>query len=139
LVFYIADPDWDGSYDPPIAIIRFDACAGAILGPPNDEALNGHRLWGKGLEFYGTFVVRNSLWIREVRRIGSVHPRHDPGRKTDLSHYVICFHDTTFECLARGFEVHTTAKPLGEALLELTDTLVGRRSSLLDPRTFLPR
>ena len=56
------DPEWDGTYSTEVrldgiapmnlAIVEFEGCRSIKFGSPNDEALAGHALWGKGLEFY---------------------------------------------------------------------------------------
>jgi hypothetical protein len=47
--------------------------------------------------------VVNSRWIADQERINSVHPYHRGGWHERLNHYVFCFHDETFECIAEGF------------------------------------
>jgi hypothetical protein len=34
--------------------------------------------------------------------MNSVHYRHDPERFRVLNHYILSFHDSTFECVAEG-------------------------------------
>jgi hypothetical protein len=108
------DPAWDGSYvtvvSPessglPIAIVQFRWPSAHMFGPPNDEAFGGHPLASRGLSPYAVFEVEKSSWIRKHERMNSVHPSHDrerflKGRK----HFVFAFHDSTFECIAEGFE-----------------------------------
>lgn len=84
-----------------VAIVRFDPVEAMRFGAPNDEALAGHPLMSRGLEPSGSFVVENSSWILELAGINSVHPVHEPSYYADLRHFVITFHDSTFECLAR--------------------------------------
>jgi hypothetical protein len=75
-----------------------------MFGPPNDEAFAGHPLSVRGLTPYGVFEVKNSSWVRRLERMNSVHPRHKPERFARLKHFIFTFHDTTFECIAEGFE-----------------------------------
>ncbi len=111
------DPDWDGttvrvvgpdSDDELVAIVKFNAYA-TMFGPPNDEAFSGHPLAARGLKPYGFFEIFDSSWIRGLERMNSVHPYHD---KTDFlaryRHFVLSFHDTTFECIASEFELVET-------------------------------
>jgi hypothetical protein len=122
------DPEWDGTYatmiDPastekqPIAIVQFEDCLVHKLGAPNDEALAGHPLYGRGLVAYRAHTVERSGWIREHERINSVHPRHEPGWEGYLRHYVLAFHDETFECIARSHAVRTAQLTFAEALQE---------------------
>jgi hypothetical protein len=75
LIFFLEDryPDWDGttvrmvsidSTEEQCAVIHFDGPSVHTLGPPNDEALSGHRLVKKGLQPYGAFEVIHSEWIQ---------------------------------------------------------------------------
>lgn len=38
-----------------MAVVRFVGCHAHMLGPPNDEAFEGHPLAGRGLRPYGAF------------------------------------------------------------------------------------
>lgn len=111
------DEDWDGSSvrvvdstssDEPIAIIVFNHCTAHYFGPPNDEAFSGHPLAEAGLEPYGSFEVIDSSWIRKLEQMNSVHPYHN---KADFMlgkrHFILTFHDSIFECVAKGFNIHT--------------------------------
>jgi hypothetical protein len=73
-----------------------------MFGSPNDEAFHGHPLAERGLGPYGAYRVEDSSWIRRLERMNSVHPRHDPERFRALTHCVLSFHDSTFECVAEG-------------------------------------
>ena len=46
------------------------------MGGPNDEVLNGHPLYAKGLGGYGPYPVHNSPWISNEEAINSVHAQH---------------------------------------------------------------
>lgn len=87
-----------------VGVVRFRACA-HMFGPPNDEAFGGHPLAGRGLRPYGAFEVVGSSWIRQLERMNSVHERHRPERFAKLRHFVLSFHDSTFECVAEHFEI----------------------------------
>ena len=106
--------DWDGSYvriiDPstsgePLALVEFTFYWSFMFGAPNDEAFHGHPLANRGLHPYGAFQIENSSWIRQLEKMNSVHPYHNPGRFEKLRHYIFAFHDSTFECVAEGFTV----------------------------------
>lgn len=108
------DPNWDGttcrvvgpqSDGEPVAIVRFTRRSTLMFGPPNDEAFAGHPLASRGLEPYGAFEVLNSSWIRTLERMNSVHPYHRAEAYDQLRHFVLTFHDSTFECVACGVEV----------------------------------
>lgn len=82
--------------------VRFDGWD-VSFGSPNDEALCGHPLYARGVGYYGVFEVLHSPWIAALERANRVHSQHDPSRFADLRHIVITFHDSTFECVTRGF------------------------------------
>jgi hypothetical protein len=64
VLFYLADPDpsWDGTWvrlvDPaasdaePLGVVEFHYVHSIKFGGPNDEAIDGHPLTGKGLAAY---------------------------------------------------------------------------------------
>ncbi len=116
VAFYLEDvpDDWDGSSvrivgketeDEPLALVRFSVCYASMFGPPNDEAFTGHPLADRGLEPYGAFVIEDSSWIRQLERMNSVHPHHKSERFWARKHYVLSFHDSTFECVADGYSI----------------------------------
>ena len=109
------DPAWDGSYATvvtpdsegmAVACVRFKWPRAHMFGPPNDEAFEGHPLACRGLHPYAVFEVHNSSWIRKLEQMNSVHPYHNREQFLErLRHFVFAFHDSTFECIAVGFEV----------------------------------
>jgi hypothetical protein len=83
-----------------VAVVYFRLYDCFTFGSPGDETLIGHRLFGRGLGFYSTHRVENSAWIAQLERQNSVHPQHDKERfLLNKTHYIITFHDTTFECV----------------------------------------
>ena len=133
LAFYMEDmPEgWDGttvrviSYDAeePVALIEFTRCYAQLFGPPNDEAFSGHPLAHRGLQPYGAYEVLNSSWLRGLERMNAVHPHHKPERFWERHHYIFAFHDSTFECVANGFEVIETRGSLKSALPLMAERL----------------
>jgi hypothetical protein len=87
------------------AEVKFSSVRAFYLGSPNDEALNGHRLWGRGLSFYSFQEVIHSDWITELERRNEVHSRHSKKLFEGLRHFVITFKEQTLECVALTFEV----------------------------------
>ena len=103
--------------------IRFHHAYGAVLGPPNDEARFGHRLWEAGLsEVHWCGEVLNSDWVHRLERQNSVHPRHDPERWTDIRHFVLIFKEDTFEVLCRDVSV---VRRTSSAVLDFVRNWVG--------------
>lgn len=97
--------DWDAPEWRRVEITFQGGPQYVYFGGPNDEALGGHPLYGRGLEPYDVFEVLNSSWIRSMECMNSAHPHHDPSRFQRLRHYIFTFHDSTFECIAEGFKV----------------------------------
>lgn len=87
------------------AVIEFSMAYAHMFGPPNDEAFAGHPLATRGLSPYGAFEVLHSSWLRSLEQMNSVHPYHRPERFLRFKHFILSFHDTTFECVAESFRV----------------------------------
>jgi hypothetical protein len=106
----------------PTAIVRFSAIA-HMFGMPNDEALEGHPLYKRGLGPYDAFRVENSSWIRKLERMNSVHRRHRPEAYSRYQHLIFTFHDSMFECVCVDFDVKIANGPVGETLAEMIKLL----------------
>ena len=98
LAYYLPlkHPTWDGtnpmSVDPSttqgrVAVVVFRAVQGYADGPPNDEGLGNHPFWKIGLRPYEAYEVSDSTRVNEGN-----------GR-----HFIFTFHDSTFECVAKGY------------------------------------
>jgi hypothetical protein len=122
-LLYVAhepDPDWDGSYvrvmrtrdTHRIALVQFIDCYGYQFGGPNDEVIHGHRLWGKGLAPYAAHVIAHSRWLAEMEHINQVHPHYHPDQWRTLKHYLLLFHDESFECLASSYTIEVVQDTL---------------------------
>lgn len=130
------DPTWDGTIsrivDPQsdedlVVIVRFLGHCAMMFGPPNDEAFSGHPLAARGLTPYGAFVIEGSSWIRQLEQMNRVHPYHRPERYSELRHFVLSFHDSTFECVARTVEVVETLRgSMNEAAKKLAKLMATR-------------
>lgn len=119
-----AEPEFGTVPVPRVGVLEWQGCAGAVLGGPNDEAINGHRLWNKGLSAcLWAGEVHNSSWIAAMDRVNSVHLRHDPDRFSGLHHYVLRFKESTFECVAVAFRLKLVATPIEETLLGIVQQL----------------
>jgi hypothetical protein len=68
-------------------VVRFDGVADCSMGPPNDERLHQHPLYGRGLRFYSFHHVRPSAAI---------------------SRWIVTFHEETLEVRAQS----ATAAPV---------------------------
>jgi len=98
----------------------------ALAGAPNDEVINGHPLYGRGLVAYGAHTVERSRWIREQEKINSVHPQHRPGWEARYRHYVLAFHDETFECIACAHTVKAALSTFADALQQCAREVITR-------------
>lgn len=120
------DPAWDGSYvrvvhagqptPAALGLVEFRGVYLTSFGGLNDEAIDGHPLSGRGLVPYRAHVVRDSLWLAEAERANSVHPQHSGGWHRRYNHYVLCFHDETFECIAESCQAEELSCSMLEAL-----------------------
>ena len=106
-----------------IQTAEFVGCTAVKFGFPNDEALHGHPLWGVGLGFYAVHQVEDSTWLKEVRTIQSVHPRSLPTPFADAKHFILTFHDSTLEAIARGVAALDTYSSINEATSAMTKIL----------------
>lgn len=86
-------------------VVSFHKAHAHLFAGINDETLRGHRLYGKGLEFYSAHEVDDSSWLKEIRTIHSVHEHYRAESWLKTKHYVLCFHDNMIEVLAEGFTV----------------------------------
>jgi hypothetical protein len=120
------DPGWDGTdirfvspsdAEPsPLLVYTFRSFHSVRYGGPNDEALKGHPLFERGLEYYAPHVVHRSPWLAEAERINAVHEQHRPEDFARLHHYLFTFHDEMFEALAPDVEVREVRSTLAEQL-----------------------
>lgn len=99
------------------AVLEFVNCLISKFGYPNDEATFGIPKY-KDLDLaYDICEVTNSEWIRELEVLNSFQ---FPG--TDYSncrHFLIFFHDSTFECIAKDMLTSISSKPYAETMAEL--------------------
>ncbi|QAY75615.1 hypothetical protein [Sphingosinicella sp. BN140058] len=106
-----------------VGLVRFDGCSATLFGNPGDETFPGHPLHGSGFEPYRAMRVINSPWIDQLRRIDSVHPRHNEASFAELNHFIFPFHDTTFECVARSYAASRVPGRLSDAVKAVVDQL----------------
>lgn len=116
-------PEAHGDSDDLCAVVEFSGAYAHMFGPPNDEAFSGHPLATRGLRPYSVFEVAHSSWLSAFERMNSVHPYHRPESFLQVKHYVFSFHDTTFECIAKGFSVKLCRGSVGKVLLACANAL----------------
>jgi hypothetical protein len=101
-----------------IAVVRIERCLLSKFGYPNDEALGGHPLYDRGLDFYNVFEVINSSWVRQVNEQNTVcFPNSSDWQ---LHHWIFTFHDSTFECMAEALHVEVVTKPFREVFVDVS-------------------
>src|SRR5512134_3046796 len=94
-----------------------------MFGPPNDEAFGGHPLAKRGLRPYSAAEVHKSSWLKLRIKMNSVHHRHSDALFAGLRHFIIAFHDSTFECLARAFTVSMFRGSINNAVAHMASML----------------
>lgn len=97
-------PDTDRSGES-LALVEFELYQSYMFGAPNDEAFSSHPLAARGLHPYAAFRIDDSSWVRQLERMNSVHPNHNPNKFQELKHFVFAFHDSSFECVAKNFRI----------------------------------
>jgi hypothetical protein len=55
--------------------------------------------------------------------MNAIHPHHHPETFAALTHYILAFHDTTFDCVARRHTVELIDGPLSEVAVEMARRL----------------
>jgi hypothetical protein len=106
-----------------VVTVKFEGTLAMRSGPPSDESLMGHRLWGKGLHFYAAHIVDNSDWVRELQSKES--HRASAGWVRSHTHYLFTFHDETIECLARGYSWTQSETGMAHALANVVTSFQG--------------
>jgi hypothetical protein len=125
-IMQVSDPDWDGSKvrivgphsdGEACALVSVEGYLAFQFGPPNDEAIEGHRLHRLGLAPYSSFEVLNSKWISELEIANRVHEHHRPEHFARYRHIILTFHDSTLEFIAEGFAVEKVQGSIRAAIL----------------------
>jgi len=131
----VHDPTWDGTWARMVSpsdteeaeLMRIDIAgyASVRIGSPNDEALHGHPLHGRGLVAYEAHEVRNSAWLEEHIRVNSVHSAHrdEPWRR--LRHILLAFHDEMVEVLCREITARVVKGNLGDVASDALKDVIG--------------
>jgi hypothetical protein len=110
----------------PVGVIEWKEPYASLMGPPNDEAISGHRLWDRGLkDVLWAGEVFGSSWVRYLERMNEVHPRYDPHRFEGLRHFVLRLKESTFECVARGFVSEKRRGPTSDVAADICMRIVG--------------
>ncbi len=109
-----------GDTDERCVVLAWTHCRFACMTPPNDEAIDGHRLWDKGLrDAMWVGVVHDSELIARLERENRVHPRHSSTLFEGLTHYVILLKECVVEVVAGAVEVRRVAGTTLEAAVQI--------------------
>ena len=106
-----------------VAVLRFSSPLAVLHGVPNDEALNRHPLWNRGLGFYGVYRIENSTWKAQMQDRRRAERSLTAPVWTDATHYVVTMHDSTFECLATGMTAELCSEAIAEVVTEVARAL----------------
>lgn len=135
LMYYVEEPNpsWDGSYtrmiDPSsesvytMAVVEFLHPHSHRFGIVNDEAAEGHPLYGKGLEVYAAHKIENSSWIAELKAIHKVHPYFSELKWLKYNHYLLFFHDEIFETIASDYKIQLYKSTFREIAIMIAEFL----------------
>mgnify|MGYP000530613054 CR=1 FL=1 len=131
----VHDPTWDGTAERIVSpsdaeeadLIRIDIAGyeSVRIGAPNDEALHGHPLHGRGLVAYRAHEVHNSAWLEEHIRVNSVHSAHRDEAWRQLRHILLAFHDEMVEVLCREITAHLVKGTLSRVAADALDDIIG--------------
>ncbi len=65
----------------------------------------GHPLAARGYRAFAIYEIKQSTWIAQMEQMNRVHPSHNKELFDGLRHFIFGFHDSTFEILARDFQL----------------------------------
>lgn len=97
LVFYL-----EGS-DDNVGKVEFEGVWSSKIGEPDEESIMKHTLIGSGFDGFSSVEVIGSDWIAEIQHRLSAHSNFKP-ENFEGRHFLIPFHDSTFECVAESFQ-----------------------------------
>lgn len=90
--------------DSKIVIIKFNSFIKYTFGIPGNESIYHHPYSKLGLSSCGFYELTGSDLIEELEDIEKNHPYFNPDNWKMYNHYILTFHDTMFECVAKSFD-----------------------------------
>jgi hypothetical protein len=121
VIFNAVRDDSDSYEDTGRAICNFDGCMVTKFGYPNDEAyFSIPRTSGLG---YAVCEVMGSRWKDEIAELNEYSFPGSGQLFADLRHFLILFHDSSFECLANSISSELSNEPLAAILSRLSERL----------------
>lgn len=112
-------PSTESYTDAGLAICEFPGCRITKFGYPNDEAWSAIPRT-RGLS-YDVCEVANSEWDKETAALNR-HRFPDFTMRTKR-HFLILFHDSSFECIAEDIRCQTSDEPIEVILARLTERI----------------
>jgi hypothetical protein len=106
------------------AVVRVPSCLAFKHGYPNDEALPGHPLYGRGFVGTAVYEVFRSSWVAELARQNQVRFPDSDVAGWGVRHFLFSFHDSTLEVLCRGLEVSLSGEPFAAEVNRMRSWLV---------------
>jgi hypothetical protein len=80
---------------------EFVGCTLVKFGFPNDEVQHGLAFWELGLKHYAVHEILDSPWLNELRTVEAAHSAAPAVAFAESRHFVLTFHDSTLEAIAR--------------------------------------
>lgn len=111
----IFDAETKSYDDAGLAVCHFPGCIATKFGFPDDQAWSKMpRTCGLGYDVCEDF---DSEWKQEVvRQIGYAISTHSD---LPVRHFIILFHESSFECLAKYIETELTKEPFSRVMTRL--------------------
>jgi hypothetical protein len=129
LLIYEALPKEKNDRSQHTAIVTFGDCVGCKYSDLNDEVIEGNPLYGRGIEVGGAYIVMNSPWLEEIKKIHSAHHMFNEKLWVRKRHYLLFFKESTFECIAEDVTSQLKDGPLHEIIYTETRNLYLTRTS----------
>ncbi|MDB5306349.1 MAG: hypothetical protein JWO38_551 [Gemmataceae bacterium] len=114
-------------------VVRVASCLAFKFGYPNDEALPGHPLYGRGLVGTAVYEVLESSWVAELARQNRVRFPDTDMTRWGVRHFLFSFHDSTLEVLCRGLEVSLSGESLAAEVSRMQAWLLGQAEPAAAP------
>jgi hypothetical protein len=92
--------------DDAVVIAEFALCIVHHFGSPGEDTLMAHPLYDKGLRPCSAVEVLQSSWVVALERMNAAQSPHDRDQLRHSRHFILAFHDSTFECVAKDIKVH---------------------------------
>jgi len=114
----------DGPRSGKIAVVDFGLCYAVRFGGPNEEVFEGNPLFGKELKANRAHEVAHSRWLQQIEDINCCHANYRPEDWKRFRHFLLVFHDHTFECLAVEFTTEVREGTMRSVAVTVLDSLL---------------